>query len=285
MRSFVNKLADHRDFKFEHEVKLCCPPEYIDKQLRHITRGSKKSEDAKVLQAGDVAMLKLESDMKKFNSPCVPITVDSGLFDEEFEQKLIGRKTGEEFTAEVNGKKVKVTVISAKRYIYPQPDDEMVRKYVADKDDMKDISTVQQYIDRVKSDYIKEQKTDAIFGLVNDLIEYVLTHSDWEFDDEELEKVYNDMLADMHSWLKEEMGLTFEEMSDDEIMAQTGAENKEQLLEMMRADSEQAIASAIFAHTCTDGKKPEEIDINEIYDIDWKFLQDYAEENIKFIEE
>ncbi len=285
MRSYINKLADYRDFEFEHEADLRCPKEYIEKQLRHITRGSRRTEKAEVLQKGDVAVLKLESKAAKFDRPSVTLTVGGGLFDKELEEKLVGRKVGERFAVTVNGEEVKTEVLSATRSVYPEPDDEMVKKYVAGKDDMEGVETVEQYIEHIKSHYAAEKKQETVFGILDSVAEYVLTHTDWEFDEKEVQKVYDDMYTEMCEWVKDEMGTSFEELFDDELTAQTGAENKAQLLEMIRADAERAIASALFVHKYTDGKEPKEIDLNEIYDLDWSFLQDYVTENIRFIEE
>ena len=281
MKSYINELADFKSFDFPHEVKLSCPDEYIEKQLRHITRGHKETIEVTELQKGDIAVIDLESSLDRFDRKGLTLAVGSGLFDKELEAALIGKKTGDEFTAAVKGTPVKVTVKSGKRTVFPQPTDEMAKQYAESIEGMEDIATVAQYIEHVKAQYITEQKQNTIFRTLDEMLQYVLTHSDWEFDDHELEEIYKDMLENMEQMAQETCGKSFEEMTDEEISAETGIPDKEALLAELHSECERQIASLLFV-AVNNGKDPKALSIEEAYDLSWDFMQSYVEENIKF---
>lgn len=146
---------------------------------------------------------------------------------------------------------------------------------------MKDIATVAQYIERVKAQYITEQKQNTIFRTLDEMLQYVLTHSDWKFDDDELEEIYKDMLSNMEQMAQETCGKSFEEMTDEEISAETGIPNREALLTEIHDECERQIASLLFV-AVNNGKDHKALSIEEAYDLSWDFMQSYVEENIKF---
>lgn len=281
MKSYINELIDFKTFDFPHEVKLSCPDEHIQKQLKHITRGHKETIEVTELQKGDIAVIDLESSLERFNRSGLTLAVGSGLFDKELEAALIGKKTGEEFTAAVKETPVKVTVKSGKRTVFPEPTDEMTKQYAESVEGMEDVETISQYIDHVKAQYIAEKKQETVFTTLNEMLQYVLTHSDWEFDDDELEEIYKDMLENMEQMAQETHGKSFEEMTDEEISAETGIPNREALLDELRSECERQIASLLFV-AANNGKDPKALSIEEAYNLSWDFMQSYVEENITF---
>ena len=281
MKSSINSLVDFKTFDFPHEVKLSCPDEYIQKQLKHITRGHKETIEVSELQKGDVAVINLESSLERFDRSNLTLAVGSGLFDKELEAALIGKGTDEEFTVTVKENPVKVTVRSGKRTVFPQATDEMVKQYAENTEGMEDIETVAQYIDHIKAQYITEQKQNTVFATLDGMLQYVLTNSDWEFDEDELEEMYKDMLSNMDQMAQESCGKSFDEMTDEDISVQTGLPNKEALLTEMHNECERQIASLLFVSVNND-KDPKELSIEEAYDQSWDFMQSYVEENITF---
>ncbi|MCH5324884.1 MAG: hypothetical protein J1E39_06670 [Eubacterium sp.] len=281
MKSYINSLVDFKTFEFEREVKLSCPEEYIEKQLKRITRANKTTEDVTVLEKGDVAVIGLESSLERYNRPQLTLAVGSGLFDKELEAQLVGKNVGETFTVTVKETAVKVNVISGKRTVFPAPTDEAVKKYAETAEDLEGIETVAQFREHVKQQYFDEQQQKTVFGTLNDMVEYVLTNSDWEFDETELEEMYNNMLADMEQMAQEIYGKTFAELTDDEIAAETSMPTKEALLAELHNQSEWQIASLLFVIT-NHGMDPAKVDIEQAYELDWAFVQDYVEENITF---
>ena len=281
MKSYINDLVDFKTFDFPHEVQLSCPDDHIQKQLKHITRGHKETIEVSQLQKGDIAVIDLESSLERFNRSDLTLAVGSGLFDKELEAALIGKNTGDEFTVTVKETPVKVTVRSGKRTVFPEPTDEMAKQYAESIEGMEDVETVAQYIDHIKAQYIDEQKQSTVFTTLDEMLQYVLTNSDWEFDEDELEEMYKAVLEDMEQMAQETCGKSFDEMTDEDISVQTGLPDKETLLTELHNQCERQIASLLFV-AVNNGKDPKALSIEEAYGLSWDFMQNYVEENISF---
>lgn len=283
MKSYINSLADFKAFEFDREVTLSCPEEYIEKQLRRVTRVNKIIEDVSVLENGDVAVIGLESTIERYNRPQLTLAVGSGLFDRELESQLIGKTVGETCTLTTKGTPVKVTILGGRRTVFPTPTDAMVKAYAATAGDMDGIETVTQLRTRVKQQYFNEKKQEVIFGTVNEIQNYVLTHSDWEFDPDELKELYDSMMADMEQMAKESYNKSFDELTDEEIAFETELPSREALLDELQIQCERTIAMLLFAIE-RHGMDAHKVNIEQAYALDWDFLQDYVEQSITFTE-
>ena len=188
MKSYINTLADYHDAPFERNIKISCPEEYVESQLKHLTRNYKRTEAVDIVESGDVAVLALKSEMEKYNRPMLPLTVGKNLFDEELESALIGHSVGEEFIVKVQNKDVSVTIKQASRIVFPEPTDEMALKYAKEHEEFSDVKTVEDYRKQIVEKYIDEEKQQAVYGAMDEVLNYVLTHSDWEFDDSETKR-------------------------------------------------------------------------------------------------
>lgn len=284
MKSYINTLADYREAPFEKNVVISCPQKHIDAQMKHLTRAFKKSQSVQTVENGDVTVLSLESGIEKFNKPTVFVTVGGGLFNAEFEEKLVGHSVGETFDITVDGNAVKVTVKQASRTVFPEPTDEMAAKYAAEHDEFSGISTVKEYRERIVKDYIEEQRQSCYYKAMDDVLGYVLTHSDWEFSDEEIEASVSEEKTFIDSQLKEEgTGKTYAELSDEEISQFFGASSREELEKMLSDGAEQRIAMALWlgAMNGIDTKNANAEDIEG----DWSFLENFVKENITITEE
>lgn len=284
MKSYINTLADYREAPFEKNVVISCPQKHIDAQMKHLTRAFKKSQSVQTVENGDVTVLSLESGIEKFNKPTVFVTVGGGLFNAEFEEKLVGHSVGETFDITVDGNAVKVTVKQASRTVFPEPTDEMVAKYAAEHDEFSGITTVKEYRERIVKDYIEEQRQSCYYKAMDDVLGYVLTHSDWEFSDEEIEASVSEEKTFIDGQLKEEgAGKTYAELSDEEISQFFGASSREELEKMLSDGAEQRIAMALWlgAMNGIDTKNANVEDIEG----DWSFLENFVKENITITEE
>lgn len=285
MKSYINSLANYKDFEFEREVTLSCPEEYIQKQLKRIMRANKTVENVLVIEKGDVAVIDLESSLERYNRTKLTLTVGSGLFDKELESQLIGKTVGETFEMIVKEiAVVKVTVISGKRTVFPAPTDEAVKAYAATAQDMEGVGTVAQFREHVKQQYYKEKKQDIIFGTMNEMQDYVLTHSDWEFDPGELKEMYNSMMNDMEQMAQESCNKSFAEMTDEDIARETNLPTKEALLDELQIESERSVAALLFV-IASNGMDTAKVDMEQAYELDWEFMQTYVEQSIQFMEE
>lgn len=286
MKSFINVLADYRETPLEKDVTLCCPEEHILSQMKHLTRGFKKTQPADVLAKGDVAVLALESGLEKFNKPSVFVTVGGGLFDREFEEKLVGHSAGETFETTVGEQTVTVTVKQASRTVFPEPTDEMAAAYAAQHDEFAGITTVEEYRGRVVDSYLEDRHRQTLFGAMDETLGYVLTHSDWEFDEEEIAELISEEKGFINEQLKEEnVGKELDGLTDEEIKRYLGAPSREELDKEIQNGAEQRIATALWMAS-VNGKDAKTASLNELEEeTDWSFLENFVKENLNIKEE
>ena len=141
-----------------------------DAELKELARKSIIREQLVLLplpeaakaEVGDTAVLKTESVIPKFNKERVTVTLGRGLYSKELEPQLIGKAVGEAIETELNGEKVKATVLELKRKQEPEPTDEMVA--ALEQKDMQGnpITTVAGY-----EAYIREAKVDSVLANIN----------------------------------------------------------------------------------------------------------------------
>lgn len=283
MKSSINTLADYHEAPFEREVVLRCPAEYVEKELKHLVRSLKKNEQAEILEKGVVAVLALESALPKFQKPMVPVTIGSGLFDAGLEEQLIGHRVGESFMAEAQGKPVQVTVKQASRTVYPEPTDEMAAAYAAEHEEFEGITTVEEYRQRIIEKYLKDQRDGAFYGAMEDVMNYVLTHSDWEFDDEELAELVEERRKELREELAEE-GKDFDKLTEEELKGYFDVSTFEEVGHILTSSAEQYIATALWFGAVY-GKDTQSMTMDELLDLGWGFLEDYVKENLNIMEE
>lgn len=113
-------------------------------------------------EIGDTAVLKTESTLQKFNKERVTVTLGRGLYSKELEPLLIGKTVGETVVTEINGEKVKATVLELKRKQEPEPTDEMVKALEQKDLQGNPITTVEEYCR-----YIQAAKVDEVLANVN----------------------------------------------------------------------------------------------------------------------
>lgn len=285
MKSYINTLADYCEAPFEKEIVISCPQKHIDAQMKHLTRSFKKTQSVQTIEKGDVTVLSLVSEVEKFNKPTVFVTVGGGLFNAEFEKELIGHSVGETFEITVDGNAVKVTVKQASRIVFPEPTDEMAAKYAQDHEEYAGITTVEEYRNRVVKEYLEEQRQSCYYKVMDEVLNYVLTHSDWEFSDEEIEASVREEMTAINQQLKEEEGIDkdLSELSDKEISRIFGVPSREEMEQMISDGAEQRIAMVLWV-SAVNGVDVKNASINEI-DEDWSFLENYVKENITITEE
>lgn len=286
MKSHINILVDYKETPFEKEVAIRCPEEHIQNQMKHLTRGFKKTEDVKILEKGDVSVLSLESEIKKFNKPSVFITVGGGLFDKEFEEKLPGRTVGETFEVKVGDKPVKVTVKQASRTVYPEPTDEMAAAYAKEHDEYAGITTVEEYRRRIVDTYCEEQRREAVFRVMDAVLDYVLTHSDWEFDEEEIARLSSEEKEFLRNQLKKEENKDFDNLTGEELQRYFEVGSYEEMDQFIKNGAEQRIAMLLWKASI-EGKDTKESSIEELEEalVSWDFLENFAEKSLNIKEE
>jgi hypothetical protein len=283
MKSTINQLVNYRDVEWEREVNVTCPQEYIDRQMKHLSRGQKRTEEVEILEKGDVAVLTLTSDLPKFNRASVPVTVGGGLYDRELEEQLVGHRLGEHLTLMVQGHPVQVQIEACRRTVFPKPTDEMVAEAVKNMEGMENVRTVEEYRARLAASYVEEQKQQHTFQVLDDILEYILTHSDWNFDEEEVEEVFQEEQEMLREELKQEK-TSMEEMSAQTLKGYFGVETPEEVSTILRQEAERRIATALLL-LHEHGKDSALYSLEQAEEEDWDFLINYVNEQIQFKEE
>lgn len=279
MKSYINTLADYHDAPFERNIKISCPEEYVESQLKHLTRNYKRTEAVDIVESGDVAVLALKSEMEKYNRPMLPLTVGKNLFDEELESALIGHSVGEEFIVKVQNKDVSVTIKQASRIVFPEPTDEMALKYAKEHEEFSDVKTVEDYRKQIVEKYIDEEKQQAVYGAMDEVLNYVLTHSDWEFDDSEIKEQKEIALSEIKEQLKEE-NKELESLTTEELDAIFGVSSLDEFEEEFEHSIEQNIATELWVMEITQIDNLEEFEGNP-----YEFLENFVRENVMITEE
>lgn len=277
VRSCIRQLTDYRTVPVEWKVSLCCPEDHLRKELRQVVRRYKQVTDAPVLVPGDVAILKLESDLPKFNKAAIPVTVGSGLFHRELEQQCIGHAPGDRFQAEAGEITVTVTVLKANRTLYPDPTDEMTARFCQDSETYRGITTVAQFLDAVRENWLEETRVSSVYEKMNDLMETVLTTSDWNFAEEDLQWLREQSIQQ----LRQELDKPLEELTPEELLRDFGVSDREALDREIDLGSQRWIASILWCASI-ESRTPS---FEDMESLDFSFLEDYVRANIQFEEE
>ena len=282
MKSFIRTLADFRQAEFPREIDLACPEEYMQKKLRSLSRPYKRTEPASTISEGDAVVLTLESELPRFHRPMVPVNVGAGLYDAELEGQLIGHGPGETFAVSVQGKPVTVTVRSASRTTFPEPTDVMAAEYAAGQEGMEGITTVAAFREKIAREYRDDQRQEALFAGMQACMDYVLTRSDWAFDEDELSAIIGDEVSEQRRNLAAE-GLNYDTMTDGEISRSFGVEGRAELELLFRQGAEQQIATLLWL-AANHGVDSAAYPMQELMeqDLDWSFLEDYVSGQLTF---
>ena len=283
MKSYINILADYHDAPIEKEVTIPFPEEELEKKLKAVARTGKKVVSPEIIEAGDVAVVALESELPKFNKKAAFVTVGGGLLNREFEETLVGRRPGESYETSVDGKAVKVTVKQVSRTIFPEPTDEMVKEYAAAHDEYEGIETLEDFKARVIDDAFEEARNSVWYEKVDEVLDYLLTHSDFEFDEEEVKAMDEDAMNFITEELKEE-GKSLETLTEQEFLSYFEVPGLDEVKEMIHINSEREIGSTLIMANMSG------MDISDknMEDIDWlgfDFIDEYLKEVLTIKEE
>ena len=280
VKSYINKLTDYKSIPMQWEVDVSCPEEHLQKALHQVTRKYKTVQPVTCLEQGDVAMLKLESSYPKFQKPMVPVTIGGGLFDSDLERQCIGHQVGDCFQATTEQAPVSVTVLKASRTLYPEATDEMVAAFTETSEEFGGITSVNAFVEKVKADYCAECRNDAVYQKMEELMNTVLTTSDWEFAPEDIDHMTALVRSEEEAALEED-GKTFDSLSDQDFVKLYGVPNRAALERGLKAQSERWIATILWC-AAVQGHEPSFEDMDTL---DFEFLENYIRSKITYKEE
>lgn len=279
MKTYINTLASYKDAPIQKEIDLSGEEAYLERQIRALTRSYKKAVHVNDVKKGDIITVDLKSDNSKFNRQNLKLSVGSNLFDKELEEKLIGLEINQLKEVMIHDQKVEICVKDGTRTIYPTPTNEMVKEYCIKNEDLKDIETVEQF----KEYYINQFKTEAEEKMINqnveNIINYVLTHTDFEFDEGEIQKICHEIFQDIDMELSQD-GKSLETITKDEFMLTYGVETKEEFEKLIRNEAEWIIASSAFLYTIM-GKDPRDYSMYDaVQEEGYHILEEYIKEQL-----
>lgn len=284
MKSKVNSLVDYKTVKFEtKKVLKSISKDEIDKYLHQVVRKNKKTIQPESIEKGDIVTLKVESAIARYNKQMVPVTVGSYMYSEELEKQLIGMKKGESKTLTADGEAVETTVLSITRTIFPEPTDEAVRAYVADIDEMNHVQSISELISYLNETHLEEEKVNAKFEAIDEVIEYVLTHSDFDFDEDEIQAEFDAQMESFRKGAKEELGKELDELTNEDFQIYAGVASREELEAELRQGIEWQIATMLWVAT-TQNIDTATLSIEED-DIDTSEIEAYITSKLEFVQE
>lgn len=110
-------------------------------------------------------------------------------------------------------------------------------------------------------------------------MEYLLTHSDFEFDEEELRAVIGEYMVSVRQSLAEQGKASLDELTEKELLALFGLSSKAEVEELIEAEAEREIASVLIM------AKTRDVDVSglsleEAFEafIDYGPIEDYVRE-------
>jgi len=286
MKSYINELADFREAPIEKDIVIKMPEEYLEGKLKVLSRGSKKFVPADIVETGDTVELKLESKLPKFNKESLKLSAGLGLFDKELEEALVGKNVGETFDFEKDGTPVKVTVKEITRTVFPEPDDEMAKAYCETHIGFEGIDTLDGYIKFVTDEYYQNARDDAFYEKIEEVLDYVLTHSDFEFDEGEVKTLADESIAMVNEEL-ESIGKTLDTATDEDIENTYGMmeiKTKEDLNELIQSQAEIGVATMLVMAK-DQGLDSKEVEMDDFNVYAFDSISEYLREVLNIKEE
>lgn len=284
MKSSIITLTDYKKVPVNTEIVISPLSENeIEKKIHALSRSRKEVIHPDTIQKGDAVVLTLQSENPRFNKKMLPVAVGSGLFDKDFEQMLIGLKSGETEKIHAADSDITVTVRSITRTIFPEPTKEEIRSLAESLDPPQNFSTVSEYTEYLQREHKHDQRESAIYEIMQDILDGVLTTSDWAFDEGEVAEQYSRSIAELDEQAKQDLGKSYDELTDDDIKANIGPDNRADLEQQMHDSAESLIASALFFGHLK-GISPENLNLDDEDIMDYSILEAYVRSIITYKE-
>ena len=127
LKSKAVKVFDYRSLDITEFIPRFTPDEaLLQKDIDRMLKAFGKKIEGESVEAGDMAVITCESETPKFNKKGITVIIGKGFFSKELEEKLIGVKSGERFSFEVDGTSVNGTVDRIVRTVMPEMTDESI---------------------------------------------------------------------------------------------------------------------------------------------------------------
>ena len=252
IRLYDFKKCDLPDVLFQITVHQKDIDARIEKAAEHFLTIEDQSGEIKT---GDIVAIKVESDDSFVNSECDRLSVGRGFYSEKVEQALLGKKSGETFTMDMDGTPAKITVLWVKRRVVPKLTDDMAANL-----GVEDVATVEEYKAYVIAELEnedKEKKQNAILLMVS---KKLLEETEFEVDESEVEAQFKKDI----SYMRGELENDFEEFMRVKYHGETLEEQERNFKEEIEKTLKLCAIAAPMAEK--DGIEWTEDDYNAVID-------------------
>ena len=181
LQTKVNSILDFRKVPIQHWRETMTESELQDEMANEIKKdllSARVFSDADTAEAGDVAELRLISNRPKFNRESVKINLGLGLFNKELESGIIGHSKEDDFHVIVDGNIVKVTILSLKRRVSAELNDDFARSL-----GIEGIRTKEDYLAHVREKFISLFSDAYLEYHAMDIFDEMIAQSDIEYSD------------------------------------------------------------------------------------------------------
>lgn len=199
---------------------------------------------AETVENGSVVYLNLTSAVPRFNREKVPVTVGLGLFSQELETILIGKKAGEIFETLVNEDSVRGTILSVQNRVVPSDPTSLTYSL-----DLDGADNYENWLAVQKRKALDRRRGKRLRSLYQYVTMQMNERCQPQFDSEELESMVETAFQDFLQQFGQILG------SVDNLDPQM----KASYLEQVKGSTEWTLADALFgqamgAAPCPDGE-------------------------------
>lgn len=280
MKTYINKMASYKDAPIQRTVQYDGLNDYIEKNIKVITRTYKERIQVHDIEKGDIVVIDIQSHNSKLNRNGLKLGVGSYMFDKDLEDALIGLTVSQQVEINIRDIPVKVKVLESVRNVYPQITNQMISQYTSSQEGLENIKTVDAYKDYLTKQYKNEMYNNTLNQNINEIMNYVLTHTDFEFDEEEVQEIYDKYMQEINEELSAE-GKTLEGLSKNELKLRFGFDNLRDTLSYVKNMAEWYIASNAYLYVLL-GENPQDYPLENLIQEDgWGILQKYVQEQME----
>lgn len=285
MKSKLIKMYDYKLTQLPKEayVEEKDIREDMEGEIQRALAKYKKTVRPDTIEKGDIVIIDIEGGLPKYNRKKLGINVGKNFYSGEVEEALVGKAAGAEFDVKADGVQVHVCVKDVTRRVAPELTEEIVAGIMKDtEEEHPEINTVEQYLDWMYGMSERKLGENIWVEYTDDLMLEIIEKSEWSYDEDEIEKEYEDYISDMRKDLSEEKpGATLETMSaDDYRMFDESVSNYEEFTVWLRKMIKQEIQLHLI-YCALKGIEDESTGFEDMKGDAWGTLADYVSDTIE----
>lgn len=246
MRSEIRTRYNFLQAINEWDWKSAANVKAVQENMYQVGLKYKSYIDESVVQKGDVATVKMESDVKKFNRT-INLHVGDNLFDETLEADLINRSTHTEYVFSHPKGQIKYTILDCKRLFIPPVSDEMAKN-----EGIENVETERQLY---RYFYLSSLKED-IYNESFDFVDHLVTLCEYDISEEDV-KTFEELEMDRCRKISQEQNMVFDEMTESELLGAVGCRNIAEFRKMIRCLFTKEIKASLYMEKMFQAKKAE----------------------------